>query len=132
MPDFTLVVAPHAPLLRTEVAGAADPCARSRRVATGVLARRAGALFVIVSPHAERTGVYSRAKGDLGSFGMPALSFSGKSSELAERLAGIWGRPLLDAPVDHGALIPLSLAPLGSVFLCCGISEAVPLNERHR
>lgn len=132
MPDFTLVVAPHAPLLRAEVAGAADPCARSRRVTIDVLARRAGALFVIVSPHAERAGVYSQAQGDLGLFGMPALAFSGKTSELAERVAGIWGRPLLDAPVDHGVLIPSSLAPPGSVFLCCGISEAVPLHERHR
>jgi len=121
---FSLAVVPHAPLLLPTVAGPGDPCAGSRAAASSLLADFGSTTFIVVSPHAERTGVYAEARGDLSRFGIPGVVISAEASRVSGELAPLWSQPALDGPVDHGALVPMALAPEGSRFICCGIAES--------
>lgn len=60
-------------------------------------------LVVVLSPHAERTGVYRSLAGSLSGFGLPGAG--------GLRAAAGPDVPLqpLDGPLDHGALVPLML-----------------------
>jgi aromatic ring-opening dioxygenase LigB subunit len=65
---------------------------------------------VLVSPHGSQAGVYAHCKGDLAGFGLPTISVDRSSDRsLAEEIAEHWGRPLLNEPLDHGAVVPLAM-----------------------
>lgn len=115
---------PHAPLLLKAVAGESDPCCASRDAACQLLAENSGSTFVVISPHADRTGVYASSSGDLSGFGARHMSVSARTYQGTSELAGGWGQPLLEDPLDHGSLLPIAIAPPGSTFVCCGIAES--------
>lgn len=85
---------------------------------------------MIVSPHAGKTGVYAQAAGDLAAHGLPQIVVAARTNEGGVNFARSWKRPLLESSIDHGALVPLALAPEGS-FICCGISETETDTEKH-
>ena len=57
----------------------------------------------MVSPHGRSSGVYAGVMGSLDGFGVCGRSMtSATDADAAEELAGVWGRPFLEPPVDHG------------------------------
>lgn len=114
---------PHAPLLLPEVTSKADDL---RDIWDG-LSRvhiHEGGPVVVLTPHSSRTGVYATNEGSLSGFGLPGLS-------------GKWPRglmdgldlPVLDEPLDHGALVPLlSLGVTGEV-VAVGLSQGSDVTE---
>lgn len=117
-------VVPHAPLLVPEV----NPASRDRAIVRSleeVRSRRADAVFLI-SSHGERTGVYTRATGDLERMSIP----SGRAAapvepELTGEFAFEWGEPRLDSPLDHGVVVPLLLKalPPDVPVISCALEE---------
>ncbi|HYP22300.1 MAG TPA: hypothetical protein VEV43_01895 [Actinomycetota bacterium] len=87
--------------------------------------------IVIASPHSTRTGVYKAARGDLDAFGPRGIDVSAETdAEAVEALAARWGRPVLDAPADHGIVVPLRLiepsVPVVTVAFAEGADAAEP------
>lgn len=119
---------PHPPIVVPEVGRAqlAD-CRRTWRACTEFarrLVRSAPDRVLLVSPHApRRTGAFGlsrgrRMRGDLGRFGAPRAAIDlphdrtlvdAIAATAAESEIATWWLP--DAPLDHGAVVPLS-------FLC--------------
>ncbi len=62
---------------------------------------------MVVSPHAQRSGVYRSVVGDLGGFGLPSVSVAAEVHEGATAsLIRTWGHDL-DGASDHGIVVPL-------------------------
>lgn len=82
-------------------------------------------LVVLVSPHGNATGVYERARGSLGGFGLSEVEAERPTDDDAVRtLAAAWNRPVLGGPADHGVVVPLLVAPLGSApVVACAFGE---------
>lgn len=69
---------------------------------------------VLASPHGASTGVYAKPAGSLDAFGPRGIAAAAPTDEeLLRTLADAWGPPVLDAPADHGIVVPLRL--LGGV-----------------
>jgi aromatic ring-opening dioxygenase LigB subunit len=67
-------------------------------------------IIVLASPHGRATGVYASPAGDLGPFGRSDVAASAPTDRgVVAELARAWGRPVLDAPADHGIVVPLRL-----------------------
>ena len=126
------VVVPHAPLLLEAVAG--RPVAHRVVAAAQGLAFPPADVLVVASPHGRATGVYLGASGDLDAFGPPGVSATAAPEPgFARELAGAWGRPLLDEPVDHGVVVPLLLldatAPVVAVAFAEGLDAETAIAE---
>jgi hypothetical protein len=118
-------VVPHAPLLVPEV----NPASRDRDVVRSlehVRARAADVIFLI-SPHGERTGAYTRAVGDLRPMSIPGPRAQLQvDPELTGAFGFEWGEPRLDAPLDHGIVVPrlLEALPSGVPVIACALEES--------
>jgi hypothetical protein len=101
---------PHAPALLPSLSGGAPDAAARVRDAIEDLSWGAVSVLVVLSPHGFETGIYRAAEGSLDGFGVTGVtaSFEG-DGRVARALTRAWGRPLLDAPLDYGALVPLLL-----------------------
>jgi hypothetical protein len=63
-------------------------------------------VIVLLTPHAPGPGVYSEIRGDLDAFGVRGIEVDADSHDgLTEAL----GKPVLDASVDHGVVVPLRI-----------------------
>ena len=101
---------PHAPALLPPLSGGAPEAAARVRGAVEDLSWSAVSALVVLSPHGAETGIYRAAEGSLAGFGVTGMTASfGGDGRVAGALARAWGRPLLDAPLDYGALVPLML-----------------------
>jgi hypothetical protein len=81
-------------------------------------------VIVVLSPHASRSGVYRQPAGNLSGFGIEMRSVDAATDDaLAGELADVWGLPMLDAPADHGVVIPLLLMSVDLPVVACGIAE---------
>jgi hypothetical protein len=62
----------------------------------------------MLSPHGSSSGVYRSVDGDLHGFGVDGIEIEGSVDvAAAEEISAAWGKPLLDAPADHGIVVPL-------------------------
>lgn len=118
---------PHAPALLPSLSGSAPAAAANVRRAVESLSWRDVSLLVILSPHGARTGVYRAAAGSLDGFGVPGVSASYRVDEEAGRaLARAWDRPLVDEPIDHGALVALMLLRPRVPVVAAALAEVTP------
>ena len=117
-------VVPHAPLLVPSI----NPAGGGRGLAgalEAVRSRDADVVF-LVSPHAERQGVYTRAVGDLKRMSIPkARAEFSVDPELSGQFAFEWGEPRVDLPLDHGVVVPslLGALPIGAPVISCALEE---------
>ena len=123
----TAAVVPHAPLL-LEGVGAADPTRSALRTAVAEISARLTsseeAVLLLVSPHGERAGVYREARGSLDTTGVPGVEVSVPvADDVASALAGAWGVPILDGPLDHASVVALSLLGTGARVVVACLSE---------
>jgi hypothetical protein len=85
---------------------------------------------VVLSPHGTASGVYGAVNGSLQAFGIPEPASAAPTDDrLVEELASRWGRPVLDANLDHGVHVPRLLlhrvrAPLVGACLDERLDEA--------
>jgi hypothetical protein len=96
-----------------------ENAARTARVRTAISELDLGDVdaIVLLSPHGSRTGVYRSMAGSLASFGMGGIRVTHPTVDgIVSDLSSAWGRPILEGPVDHGALVPLlALCPSAPV-----------------
>ena len=117
-------VVPHAPLLVPSI----NPSGGGRGLAgslEAVRSRDADVVFLI-SPHAERQGVYTRRVGDLKRMSIPnARAELTVDPELSGQFAFDWGEPRVDLPLDHGVVVPslLGALPVGVPVIPCALDE---------
>jgi hypothetical protein len=81
----------------------------------------------LLSPHGERAGVYTRATGDLKRMSVPSPRAElNVEPELTGEFTFEWGVPRLDAPLDHGIVVPalLNALPSGVPVIACALEEA--------
>jgi hypothetical protein len=124
----TGLILPHAPILLPEVLEGPEEGALARvRAACATAARGVdGSRTLIASPHATHTGVYISPYGDLADLGPRApAALCPLDLQLAEEVAGRWGRPVLDEPLDHGIVVPLLVAPPSGPIVAIGFKEGV-------
>ena len=111
-------IVPHAPVLLPPVSGD-ENAALTARVRTAISELDLGDVeaIVLLSPHGSRTGVYRSTAGSLAGFGMPGIRATHPTVDgIVSDLSSAWGRPILEGPVDHGALVPLlALCPSAPV-----------------
>lgn len=117
-------IVPHAPLLIPEV----NPGEIGRRVieSLGPIQDRTADLVVLVSPHGNRSGVYSRAGGSLKPMSLPDVTADVPTEfELQWDLVFEWHKERLDAEPDHGIVVPLALnaLPSDASVLACAMRE---------
>ena len=126
------LIVPHAPLLLPEVLessreGAAarvrKGCAAAARVFDGPRA-------LVASPHAMHTGVYVAPYGDLAELGprAPAV-LCPLDLDASREIAGRWGKPEIDEPLDHGIVVGLLLAPPPVPVVAVGFAQDVDARE---
>lgn len=110
---------PHAPLLLDGI-GPDDPQRAALRDAAVAPALDAE-VTVVLSPHGPRTGVYLTAHGSLDAQGLKERTVAAKPNpQIAADLAGLWGVPTIDGPLDHGATVAMLLAGIdGPVVVAC-------------
>lgn len=86
--------------------------------------------IVIASPHGTGTGVYRMPGGNLDAFGPRGIDVSAETdAEAAETLAARWGRPVLDAPADHGIVVPLRLIEASAPVVAVAFAEGAGAAE---
>ena len=110
---------PHAPLLLDGI-GPPDADRAAIRKAAGAIPLD-GDLTVMLSPHGARAGVYRAAVGSLRPQGLALVSVERPTDPVVvEELARVWSMPVLDEPLDHGAVVALLLAEVtGPVVVAC-------------
>ncbi|MFN2390230.1 MAG: hypothetical protein ABR575_11590 [Actinomycetota bacterium] len=110
-------VVPHAPLLVPELGGTAvAERAQPVRDAVARLGLDGVDAAVLISPHAQVTGVYAAAEGTLDGFGAPGFAARRETETgLVERMGAAAGFELLEGPLDHGALVPLLLGAVPEI-----------------
>jgi hypothetical protein len=128
-------VVPHAPVLLEALQPSLE---EGRRVRAGIsnLDLSGADTVIVISPHGSRAGVYGRAHGSLGGFGIEGQAVDRRGDpNTARLLADAWDRPLLEEPLDHGVVVPLLLG-LGGDLPIVGValpeltgSGASPLSE---
>lgn len=118
-------VVPHAPVLIERVAGTRAGAASKLRAALDALAANgAPQRMVVVSPHASQACVYARAAGSLDDFGVRGVDACASDDEdMAALLAASWPVPLLEAPADHGIVVPLALLRPTARVAAAGLPE---------
>lgn len=118
-------ILPHAPLLVPDVAPQGDePAIEGVRAATRAVTRGFVRPTVIVSPHGATSGVYLRTRADLSRFGVPRASARFDVGETQVRaLAAVWGRPVLDEPIDHGVVVPLLVGDIAGPLVPVAFGE---------
>lgn len=123
LPVVAGAIVPHAPLLLPELVG--DEVAREASElgnAIRALDLHDASSIVVLSPHAERTGVYGSVQGDLSEFGIPTISGAFKTDTL---LVDLFSRaceiPVLDAETDYGVLVPALIARWEVPIVAIGI-----------
>lgn len=109
---------PHAPLLLPQVTTSADEL---RDIWEGLSRVRVpvDALVILLTPHSLQTGVYATNEGSLSGFGLPELS-----GKWATGPTDGLDLPVLDGPLDHGALVPLLSLGIGGEVVAIGLAGA--------
>lgn len=113
---------PHAPLLLPEVTPQGDGL-RDIWDALGRI-RFGDDLIVVLSPHAERTGVYRSLEGSLADFGLPDVGRQLRASAGPEVQL-----EALDGPLDHGALVPLLLFGAPNETIAIGVGDTSDMSK---
>lgn len=117
---------PHAPVLLPEVVGE-DVAAETRSVreAANALSFGDAQVVVLLSPHASASGVYASVAGSLDNFGIKGVELKRRTDPaLIAALSERWDKPVLDGPLDHGAVVPLLLLDTGSTpVVVAGLRE---------
>lgn len=81
-------------------------------------------LIVIVSPHAEATGVYREVAGNLAAFGVGDIAIAAETDEGLVAVAAEAGRTeILGEPIDHGVTVPLLLGKWELPIVALGMEE---------
>lgn len=111
-----IYLVPHAPLL----ADMPDRQHPLPEIAAAMAGLAVTADVVLVTPHGPRAGVYRANSGSLDGFGVKGLSTGRATDEsLGRKIAEAWDTDLIDAPLDHGAAVPLLLMPqIASLVVC--------------
>lgn len=114
---------PHAPLLVSKVTAQTEVV---RDVLEGIARIEVppGATLVVVSPYADETFIYAAAEGSLASFGVSdvAARFA-TGAGVRARLAELMQAPIEDRPLDHGALVALTLLGVSNEVVVVGVSD---------
>lgn len=120
-------VVPHAPVLIDGVRPSGDDLSAVRDAA-GRIDMSGLDVVVVVSPHGPE-GVYRENRAELGSMGLgvPELR-APHDAEFVATLAELWGRPLLDGVLDHGASVPLHLLDLLPRVVCVSLGGKRPVS----
>lgn len=107
---------PHAPLL-VDIPGREHPLPE---IAGAIAALEITGEVVLVTPHGPRAGVYRANSGSLDAFGLRGRAVErGTDEALGRKIAEGWGVDVIDAPLDHGAVVPLLLmAQVTSAVVC--------------
>lgn len=113
---------PHAPLLLPEVTSKPDDL-RDIWDGLGRLNVSDEDLVVVVSPHTDATGVYTRLEGSLAGFGLPEVSGSWPTEAVDEL-----GLPSIDGELDHGAFVPLRYLDLARPACAIGVKYATDVS----
>ena len=111
-------IVPHAPVLLPPVSGDENAArVAGVRAAIGAIDLGEVEAIVLLSPHGSRTGVYRSTAGSLADFGMRGIRATHPTVDgIVSDLSSSWGRPILEGPIDHGALVPLlALCPSAPV-----------------
>lgn len=120
---MTGALVPHAPLLLPEVASHPDEL-RDIWDAFNRLRIPDDGPLIVLTPHADATGVYARNEGSLAGFGVPGVSAT-VPSEPIEHLS----LPTIDEPLDHGALVPLVLLGMKRPVTVVGLSGSADISK---
>jgi len=114
-------VVPHAPVLIEDIQPSPDEGRRVRK-AFDALDVSTADVIVLISPHGSMAGIYERCEGSLRGFGIDGFEVERDTdAELSLALARAWGRPLIDARLDFGIVVPLLLG-LGGDLPVVGVS----------
>jgi aromatic ring-opening dioxygenase LigB subunit len=123
---FAGALVPHAPVLLPEAVGE-DVAAETRSVreAAGALSFGDAEVVVMLSPHASASGVYASVAGSLDTFGIKGVELQRRTDPaLIATLSERWDKPMLDGPLDHGAVVPLLLLDTGTTpIVVAGLRE---------
>lgn len=118
-------IVPHAPLLLPEIAGPeVATAAGTIRDAICSLSFEEADAILLLTPHAATPGVYRAKKGDLSGFGIPEVEAAVKSHA---RLAKSLGLPIVDGPLDHGAVVPLRIGGWDLPAVVIGVGEGMSI-----
>ena len=114
---------PHAPLLLPEVTTKTDDL---RDIWDGLSRIQVpeNALIVVLTPHGSATGVYAANEGSLMGFGLPEIS--GKWSAGPVDALDV---PVLEEPLDHGALVPLLSLGIEGEVLTIALAEVPDVSD---
>lgn len=111
-------VVPHAPLL-VDMPGREHPLPDISAAMAGL---DVSDEVVLVTPHGSRAGVYRANSGSLDAFGLGDQEVErGTDEALGRKIADAWGADLVDAPLDHGAAVPLLLMPQVTTLVVCAL-----------
>jgi hypothetical protein len=113
---------PHAPLLLPEVTPKGDGL-RDIWDALGRI-RFEEELVIVLSPHAERTGVYRSLEGSLSGFGLPHVG-----GQFAAAVGSDLPLSWLDTPLDHGVLVPLLLFRAPNDAIAIGLAGMSDMSD---
>lgn len=116
---------PHAPLLLPSVTSTADEL---RDLWDGLSRLRIpdGALVIVLTPHSDGAGLYTHARGSLAGFGVDI------ERDFVAGLVEDLGMPVIDTPLDHGALVPLLLLEPPNPVVVMGLGKPWDVVEKVR
>jgi hypothetical protein len=123
-------IVPHAPALLLD-GGYPDvvACGRLIRFAVRGFFEEEYDVVIVVSPHSRLSGVYKNGSGSLAGFGLTGFEASAPvQGEAAQDLASAWKRPRLEAPLDHGVVVPLLLRSIEVPIVAVGLQEVTGPN----
>ncbi|MGH2747073.1 MAG: hypothetical protein ACRDKB_03995 [Actinomycetota bacterium] len=126
-------IAPHAPVLLPEVSPGHVAATDSIRSALGSLSFDEVDVIVLVTPHGPATGVYEDVKGSLDGFGVFGISLEcATDAVFRDELTAAWGVPIIDEPVDHGALVPILILSPRVPVVVASVGEKLTAEDAAR
>lgn len=114
---------PHAPLLLPEVTSKADDL---RDIWVGLSRVRIpqDSSVIVLTPHSQETGVYAVNEGSLSGFGLPEISGKWATGPID----GL-DLPVLEGPLDHGALVPLLSLGVTAQVVAIGLADVSDMSD---
>lgn len=118
---MTGALVPHAPLLLPQVTPTAEGLSDIWDALTRVQIPE-DAVVIVLSPHAP-PGIYAENDGSLADFGIPSVT--GRFARADVDL----GAGVLDAPLDHGALVPLLILDVQKPVVVVGLEGVSDMSD---
>ncbi|HET7482362.1 MAG TPA: hypothetical protein VFK89_05815 [Actinomycetota bacterium] len=124
LPLVAGAVVPHAPLLLGELDTAEIGAeATELRAAVAGLDLHGADAVVVATPHSRAPGVYASVAGDLGDFGIPAISGSFATAPDVIACLETAGLDRIEGDVDHGVLVPALIGDWSVPIVGVGVGE---------